>query len=510
MDSSAGTVEERNKRTATENAKILHEFKDGKLDVLLNVRMLSEGTDVPNINTVFITRQTTSSILLTQMIGRALRGKRAGGGENKDTANIVFFVDNWKQIINFATPETGEKSEDKPLVRGPYPIDYISIKLVEELSRQLDSGAAFTNHPYLDSLPLGWYETQILDRNGDETNSFTEFVVVYENTKLNFDKFIRSIQANLSIQWEEDDLNEEFANSESARWIKEFFEPEHVQAQTLDLDLIKIARHYAQGKPKQIPSFCTFELRNKHDLSKIAENLMQENEYSVQEKLDTLYNDATFMWHSFYKSYDRFKTAFDGARNRIFHLKKFGTELQLKTPETVIKAIEQRELTEQEKEQVFNRDKYTCQCCGKSKQNGRRVKLQVDHIDPVKFGGETSVGNSQTLCDTCNKIKNVHAVNYKVFASRLPMPKDRLEFFPQIITKHYDEILKRTINIFYHCHAVCDVKFDDRPRSKYRYVWEIELYEGNNPEWLIKHKQELIDFIRKDLNYKDLKGILIS
>ncbi len=89
------------------------------------------------------------------------------------------------------------------------------------------------------------------------------------------------------------------------------------------------------------------------------------------------------MWRSFYKSYDRFKTAFDGARNRIFHLKKFGTELQLITPETVIKAIQQRELTEQEKEQVFNRDKYTCQCCGKSKQNGRRVNLQVDHIDPV-------------------------------------------------------------------------------------------------------------------------------
>jgi superfamily II DNA or RNA helicase len=53
--------------------------------------MLTEGVDIPDVKTVFLTRQTTSSILLTQMIGRALRGEKAGG-INKDVANIVMFI----------------------------------------------------------------------------------------------------------------------------------------------------------------------------------------------------------------------------------------------------------------------------------------------------------------------------------------------------------------------------------------------------------------------------------
>ena len=108
VDSRANTVAERNQRNATENARILDDFRTGKLDVLLNVRMLSEGTDVPDVKTVFITRQTTSSILLTQMVGRALRGKAAGGGAKKEFANIVFFTDNWQKVINFAKPDDGE------------------------------------------------------------------------------------------------------------------------------------------------------------------------------------------------------------------------------------------------------------------------------------------------------------------------------------------------------------------------------------------------------------------
>jgi superfamily II DNA or RNA helicase len=47
--------------------------------VLINIKILTEGTDIPDVQTVFITRETTSDILLTQMIGRALRGPRMGG-----------------------------------------------------------------------------------------------------------------------------------------------------------------------------------------------------------------------------------------------------------------------------------------------------------------------------------------------------------------------------------------------------------------------------------------------
>lgn len=507
-DASAGTADERNKRTSAENAKILHDFKDGKFDVLLNVRMLSEGTDVPNIKTVFITRQTTSSILLTQMIGRALRGKRAGGGENKETANIVFFVDNWKKVINFASLEEGGLEEDQPLTRGRNPIEFISINLVEVLSRQIESGLVFSNQTYLDSLPLGWFETEVLVTVGDDTNFFREFIVVFEKTKPKFDEFIRSIKTNLSSKWEDDELDEGFTQSEVQIWMEKFFDKEDNSKKTLDLDLIKIARHFAQTK--RVPVFCSFEERNKHNLSQIAEDLLTLNEFHVQDKLYDIYNDSGYMWQSLYKSYDRFKTAFDSERNRIFHVKKFGSEPLLKLEDNFIKTIEQRELTEQEKDFVFQRDKYTCQCCGKTKEEGRKVKLQVDHIIPFKFGGGTSMINSQTLCSICNSIKNVHEINFKVYRSPLKSPKQSLDWQAPSKAEYYDEVVKRTVNLFYHCQAVCDLKCDNRPRSKYRYEWHITLYEGNDPKWLSKHKEKFISLIHEELKYVKLKDLIIK
>ena len=98
-DANPGSVEARNRRTSAENAKVLQAFRDGKLDVLINIRMATEGTDVPDVQTVFLTRQTTSQILLTQMVGRALRGPKFGG---TDKAYIVSFIDNWRHRINWA------------------------------------------------------------------------------------------------------------------------------------------------------------------------------------------------------------------------------------------------------------------------------------------------------------------------------------------------------------------------------------------------------------------------
>ena len=46
-----------------ENSRMLERFRSGDLEALVNIRMLTEGTDVPSINSVFLTRQTTSKIL---------------------------------------------------------------------------------------------------------------------------------------------------------------------------------------------------------------------------------------------------------------------------------------------------------------------------------------------------------------------------------------------------------------------------------------------------------------
>ena len=44
--------------------------------MLINIKMVTEGTDIPDVQAVFITRETKSDILVTQMIGRALRSPR--------------------------------------------------------------------------------------------------------------------------------------------------------------------------------------------------------------------------------------------------------------------------------------------------------------------------------------------------------------------------------------------------------------------------------------------------
>lgn len=56
-----------------ERLAILQDFKDGKIQVLCNVLVFTEGTDIPNIDLMILARPTKSRPLLIQMIGRGLR-----------------------------------------------------------------------------------------------------------------------------------------------------------------------------------------------------------------------------------------------------------------------------------------------------------------------------------------------------------------------------------------------------------------------------------------------------
>lgn len=103
--------------------QVLKEFSDPNsgLDVLINVQILTEGVDLPAVKTVFLSRPTNSEILLRQMVGRALRGRKAGG---TDIAYIVSFEDHWEkfpdlespldlfpELLEFSEPETDEAVE---------------------------------------------------------------------------------------------------------------------------------------------------------------------------------------------------------------------------------------------------------------------------------------------------------------------------------------------------------------------------------------------------------------
>jgi hypothetical protein len=59
--------------------------------------------------------------------------------------------------------------------------------------------------------------------------------------------------------------------------------------------------------------------------------------------------------------------------------------------------------------QIYNRDNYRCQKCGKHQ---IEANLEIDHIIPVSKGGKTEYNNLQTLCHRCNKEKGNKLEHY--------------------------------------------------------------------------------------------------
>jgi HNH endonuclease len=52
--------------------------------------------------------------------------------------------------------------------------------------------------------------------------------------------------------------------------------------------------------------------------------------------------------------------------------------------------------------EVLKRDGFRCVLCGANPKDDPKVKLQVDHINPVANEGETVPENLQTTCERCN------------------------------------------------------------------------------------------------------------
>jgi hypothetical protein len=51
---------------------------------------------------------------------------------------------------------------------------------------------------------------------------------------------------------------------------------------------------------------------------------------------------------------------------------------------------------------VMRQDRFCCRHCGASLARDVGVLLHVDHIEPWRHGGETTLANLQTLCESCN------------------------------------------------------------------------------------------------------------
>ena len=76
----------------------IEEFKSGKLKILINFGVLSTGFDAPILNCLVIARPISSIVLYSQILGRALRGRKNGGHDENE---VVIIKD---KLVNYANP----------------------------------------------------------------------------------------------------------------------------------------------------------------------------------------------------------------------------------------------------------------------------------------------------------------------------------------------------------------------------------------------------------------------
>ncbi len=524
IDADPGADEGSKKRNPNTNQEILQRFRTGKdahgndapLDVLINVRMLTEGADVPSVRTVFLTRQTTSTILMTQMIGRALRGEKAGGGSE---ANIVLFFDEWERLIDWAVPGDGGTGGGNPPVKGYFPLEYISIRLVENLSACI-SGESDELPEFSKVFPVGWYQTEVVYANTDgqieSMEGFLEFVMAYEHNKDKFDAFIEFIcnDANLDSEWAREDLDESWGQSQIARWAEQYFNLESDNfGGKLYADLTRLVRHIAQTETK--PSYYSFADRKRYDLDNLAKEWTSLTFDALREELEKEFYSPGLLWKTFYKSFNYFETAAFASIRKNLNTNK--PETGGEGEEKVDGVLPQDgPFTPEQKDQIIQRDGYRCLCCGI---DSRRVRLQVDHITPRKFGGKTVIENGQLLCQPCNSTKYVgtHEINFRQSRSPLEKSKDRTELQNLINKPNNDNnpirSLTRVINIFYHCQAVKAIDYelnDKNKKSPHYFVWTIHLHEGNDPSWLSSCKDDLLTGIHRQFGCAYLRDIEVS
>ena len=402
-----------------DNERKLEAYRNGELQVLINVNILTEGVDLPKTKTVFLARPTVSSILMTQMVGRALRGTAAGGTAS---AYIVSFVDHWNEHIAWVNPESlfdgNNDFRENDADRMKRDLRMIAISKIEEFAAILDDAvdtAALEKVPFEQRIPVGMYAFTYLEENGMD---HAYQVMVYNSTQDAYQNLMEALPSLFqSFGATEEYLTEKQLDEMEAQCRDSFFCGEMVPPYERR-DVLNILKYYAQYEA--VPQFYTFAEvdRSKLDVSKIAQHIWDED---MGERKRTAYIDS--LWES---SDENMLRLFFG--RKLYFLRHLQIELmKLSHPDIYdeednvkfgTRALEDMPLHEigkinpaMEKElrdQAFAKAKdasgnYRCACCGVAHKS--RIYFQVDHIEPMNNGGKSVADNLQILCRQCNGTK---------------------------------------------------------------------------------------------------------
>lgn len=386
--------------------------------MLINVNILTEGIDLPQTRTVFLARPTVSTILMTQMVGRALRGPAAGG---TSSAYIVSFIDHWNEHIAWVNPESlfdgNNDFTENETERAKRDIRMISISKIEEFASILDDTvdtSSLEKVPFEKRIPVGMYAFSVMEKNGMD-GSYQ--VMVYDSTQAAYEELMKSLPALFrSFGTDEEYLTDEQLDEMEQQCHDTFFCGEMIPSYEKK-DVINILKFYAQNDAA--PSFYTFDEvdRSKLDVGKIAKHIWDED---MGQRKKSEYIDS--LWES---GDENMLSLFFG--RKLYFLRQLDIELmKLSDPhiydEPIVhdsRRLEDLPLSEigridpalerELRDGAFekSRDSEGCYCCAEcGVRDTSRVYFQVDHIIPMNKGGKSRPENLQILCRSCNARKS--------------------------------------------------------------------------------------------------------
>ena len=412
-----------------DNPQIIDRFRNGELEVLINVNILTEGTDIPNVQSIFLARPTISPILMTQMIGRGLRGEKAGGTKN---AYIVSFIDEWREKIAWVNPEKLLIEEnvdfnDKQADTKKQLIRLVAISKVEEFASltnktiAVEVREALEKLDFIERIPLGLYHFSILQPVGSESHEKNCEVLVYDNIFQSYNDFIVALphffaQHGLT---DRDSLAEEELDALSGEIENEFFYGSLKYPAYYMQDINDILQYYAQNDVE--PKYIELKERAKYDLGKIAQTILDGDmgRRAEEEYKSKLWDGNETEWKAFF-GYDKryFLNEIDLAVRRISNpdLFKKASVTAKDTKETrELNRLSMSDLREVEPEYwkqlsnaVFAKHRdyegFYTSATGKHRSKNK-LDFQIDHIVPLHNGGPTELDNLQLLTRSENGLK---------------------------------------------------------------------------------------------------------
>ena len=400
-----------------DNERKIEAYRNGEIQVLINVNILTEGTDLPKTHTVFLTRPTVSTTLMTQMVGRALRGLKAGGTKE---AYIVSFVDDWNDKIAWVNPETlteAEYHEKETLAETQkQQIRLIAISKIEEFARMADAAvdtSALDSTPAIELIPLGMYMLSTLECNHQ--------ILVYNSTQNAYQNLILDLP-NLMEHYdiEGETIPEETLDDMTEHCFQSYFDKNMIPSCNRN-DIEHLLKFYAQKAVAPLLVTIDEMERKKLDVSEIAKKIYDEDMRRSEKNayIQSLWAEEGSLLPVYYTNPYFFKKLID------LELDKLDGDIEIAAAEPQTEAelrnLEQFPLQKiielypkiglKLKEDAFaaarNDDgSYVCAGCGEVFPT--RIFLQVDHIVPMAKGGLSVPENLQVLCRTCNQRKGDH------------------------------------------------------------------------------------------------------